>query len=51
MGERLNETPVYRMAERLAEWGVNEIASQAKFGSVNFVRLLDPAKKKEDAET
>lgn len=41
MGDRLRETPAYRMAERLAEWGVNEISSQAETGSVDFVRLLD----------
>ena len=43
MGARLRETPVYRMAERLAEWGVNELASEAKGGSIDFVRLLDQA--------
>ena len=51
IGDRLRETPVYKMAERLAEWGVNELASQAKSGSIDFVRLLDQAGEKEDAAT
>ena len=43
MGDRVRETPVYKMAERLAEWGVNELASQAQVGGIDFVNLLDQA--------
>ena len=43
MGDRVRETPIYKMAERLAEWGVNELALQAKEGSIDFVGLLDQA--------
>lgn len=42
MADRIGATPVYKMAERLAEWGVNELASQAKCGGIDFVGLLDP---------
>lgn len=48
MGDRLQEIPVYKMAERLAEWGVNELSSQAKSGRIDFLRLLDQAGKNED---
>lgn len=51
MGDRVQDTPVYKMAERLAEWGVNELASQAKAGSIDFVHLLDQADEKEIADT
>ena len=30
MGDRARETSIYKMAERLAEWGVNELASQRR---------------------
>ena len=50
MGDRVEKTSVYRMAERLAEWGINELASQAKVGSIDFVSLLVQAGEKEIAE-
>ena len=50
MGERVRDVAVYKIAERLAEWGVNELASQAKSGSTDFVGLLDQADKKEVAD-
>jgi hypothetical protein len=31
------------MAERLAEWGINELASQAEAGQINFADLLEQA--------
>ena len=43
MGDRARETSIYKMAERLAEWGVNELASQAKGGRIDFAGLLDQA--------
>jgi hypothetical protein len=43
MGDRLNGIAVYKMAERLAEWGINELVSQAEAGQINFADLLDQA--------
>ena len=50
MGDRIQDIPVYKMAERLAEWGVNELASYARNGSIDFVSLLDQVGEKENAE-
>lgn len=47
MSERDQETPIYKMAERLAEWGVNELASQAQAGSIDFIKLLEQASQKD----
>jgi hypothetical protein len=35
------DIPVYRMAERLAEWGVNELAQRAEAGEIDFGALLE----------
>lgn len=43
MGDRIQGTAVYKMAERLAEWGINELKSQARSGGIDFVALLDQA--------
>ena len=51
MGDRIRDASVYKMAERLAEWGVNELASQAKSGSIDFVSLLDQVGDKEVPDT
>lgn len=51
MGDRVRDASIYKMAERLAEWGVNELASQAKDGSIDFAGLLDQAGEKEAADT
>ena len=51
MGERVRDTSIYKMAERLAEWGVNELALEAKDGSIDFARLLDQVGDKEVADT
>jgi len=51
MGDRVRDTSIYKMAERLAEWGVNELASQAKAGRIDFAGLLDQAADKEAADT
>jgi hypothetical protein len=37
------DTPVYRMAERLAEWGVEELARQSEGGEIDFGALLAEA--------
>ena len=41
MGDQIDDTPVYKMAERLAEWGINELESQARSGGIDFIALLD----------
>jgi hypothetical protein len=41
MPRELEGTTVYRLIERLADWGVNELWSQAKAGDVDFVALLE----------
>ena len=41
MGDRIQGVPIYKIAERLAEWGVNELESQARSGGIDFVALLD----------
>lgn len=51
MGDRVQDASRYKMAERLAEWGVNELASQAEAGSIDFVGLLDQAGEREAADT
>jgi len=50
MGRQVRDTSIYKMAERLAEWGVNELASQAQAGGIDFVGLLDQAGEKEAAD-
>ena len=51
MGDRVRGIAVYKMAERLAEWGVHELASQAEAGSIDFVKLLDQTDDKEITHT
>jgi len=50
IGERVQGISVYKMAERLAEWGVNELAEQAKTGTIDFAGLLDQAGETEGAD-
>ncbi|MDP3410805.1 hypothetical protein [Bosea sp. (in: a-proteobacteria)] len=40
MSDMLNETSVYRLVERLADWGLRELHAQAKAGDIDFVGLL-----------
>lgn len=51
MGDRVQDASIYKMAERLAEWGVNELASQAEAGSIDFAGLLDQAGEREAADS
>ena len=44
MPDKLKETTVYRLIEKLADWGVSELYEQAKVGEIDFVNLLDQAK-------
>jgi hypothetical protein len=43
MSEELKQTTVYRLIERLADWGVAELHAQAKNGEIEFVTLLEQA--------
>lgn len=45
----MEDVSPYRWVERLAEWGVDELARESKNGQIDFVRLLAAAKEK--AET
>lgn len=40
MPSALEQTTVYRLIERLADWGVSELHAQAKTGEVDFAELL-----------
>jgi hypothetical protein len=40
LGSQL-EGSVYKMAERLADWGINELAAAAERGEIDVVRLFD----------
>jgi hypothetical protein len=40
LGDQLQGS-VYKMAERLADWGINELAAAAERGEIDVVRLLD----------
>ncbi len=42
LGSQL-EGPVYKMAERLADWGINELAAAAERGEIDVVALFDQA--------
>jgi hypothetical protein len=44
MGAQLKDMPVYRMAERLADWGIQELYAQAERGEIDIVGLFDQLK-------
>lgn len=46
MPEDLQKTTPYRLIERLAEWGVNELYAQTKNGGIDFGHILDQVAKK-----
>lgn len=35
-----DEQPPYRWAERLAEWGIEELSKESRNGQINFAKLL-----------
>jgi hypothetical protein len=43
MPSQLEETTVYRLIERLADWGVCELHTQAKAGDIDFAKILAPS--------
>lgn len=46
MPAALTDITVYRLIERLADWGVTELYSQAKAGEIDFVALMEQASAK-----
>lgn len=50
LGDELGGTPVYRMAERLADWGVQELAAQAEKGEIDVVTIFDQLKAADESE-
>lgn len=41
MGDTVDGIPVYRMAERLADWGVRELHKHAERGEIDVVAIFD----------
>jgi hypothetical protein len=44
-GEMLGDTPVYKIAERLADWGIQELSTQADRGEIDVVTIFDQLKR------
>ncbi|MGZ3388760.1 MAG: hypothetical protein ACXVCF_04135 [Isosphaeraceae bacterium] len=44
MGDQLDGGSVYKMAERLADWGIQEMAREAARGEIDVVSLFDQIK-------
>jgi hypothetical protein len=44
VGERLNGKSVYKFAERLADWGIQELSRDAERGEIKVVALFDQLK-------
>lgn len=43
------DLPPYRWAERLAEWGIEELSRESEKGQIDIVKLLDEANEKAKA--
>lgn len=41
MGDSVANIPLYRMAERLADWGVRELYKRAEHGEIDVVSIFD----------
>ena len=46
MPDQLAETTVYRLIERLADWGVKDLHAQAQSGDIDFGEIFDQLAKK-----
>lgn len=44
LSDKDESVPIYKMAERLADWGIQEIAAQADRGEIDFVAIFDQLK-------
>ena len=40
--------PIYKWAERLAEWGVEELFKRSQKGQIDFVRIIEESKRKSE---
>jgi hypothetical protein len=41
MSDQLADTTVYRLVERLADWGINELHAQAAHGDIDFASIFE----------
>ena len=48
MPDQLTETTVYRLVERLADWGVNDLHAQAQRGDIDFEAIFEQLAQKAD---
>lgn len=48
MPNQIGETTVYRLIERLADWGVKDLYAQAQSGDIDFAEIFDQLAKKAD---
>lgn len=44
LADEVEGTSTYKMAERLADWGIQELAAQADSGEIDVVTLFDQLK-------
>lgn len=49
VGDRLQGRSVYKLAERLADWGIQELSREAERGEINVVGLFDQLKQADSA--
>lgn len=49
VGDRLQGKSIYRFAERLADWGIQELSREAERGEINVVGLFDQLKEANSA--
>jgi hypothetical protein len=49
MPDMLEETTVYRLVERLADWGVSELYAEAQAGNIDFQKIFDQVAAKKTA--
>jgi hypothetical protein len=46
MPDQVAETTVYRLIERLADWGVNDLHEQAQRGDIDFAAIFEQLARK-----
>lgn len=44
LSDKVEGVPIYRMAERLADWGIQELSAQADRGEIDIVAIFDQLK-------
>jgi hypothetical protein len=49
VGDHLQGKSIYKFAERLADWGIQELAREAERGEINIVALFDQLKQADSA--